>query len=101
MTKRIPDPKQVLELFNILSEECAEVVQVVSKINRFGLYSVHPDKPTVTNADHLEEEVGDALAIIEMLTNAGYLTKDGLAIAAARKKEKIAKWSGIRVEDFE
>lgn len=101
MAKRIPDPKQVSELFNILSEENAEVIQVISKINRFGLYSVHPDKPDVTNLDHLEEEIGDALAIVDMLTNAGYLSKAALAAAAQRKKDKLRKWSNITVEDFE
>jgi hypothetical protein len=36
-----------------------------------------------------------------MLTAAGYLTKEGLAAAAKRKKDKLRKWSNITVEDFE
>ena len=77
------------------------MIQVISKINRFGLHSAHPEKPDVTNLEHLEEEIGDALAIIDMPTNAGYLTKAGLAAAALRKKNKLREWSNITVEDFE
>jgi NTP pyrophosphatase (non-canonical NTP hydrolase) len=101
MTKRIPDPRQISELFNILSEEGLEVAQVISKINRFGLYSCHPDTPGVTNMDRLVEEVGDFIGVAELLTNAGYLSAEGLAVAAEKKKKKVAKWSSIRLEDFE
>ena len=101
MTKRIPDPRQISELFNILSEEGCEVAQVISKINRFGLYSCHPDKPDITNSDHLHEEVGDFLGVVDLLTKAGYFDTTRLVEAAERKKQKVAKWSGIRLEDFE
>ena len=100
MTKRIPDPKQVSELFNILSEECAEVIQVISKINRFGIHSTHPNTPAISNLKHLTEEIGDLSCVIDMLCNAGYLSRIEIGSAATAKRDKIAKWSNINVEDF-
>ena len=43
------------EVMDILQEECAEVIQAVSKINRFGADNVKPGKPK-TNREQLEEE---------------------------------------------
>ena len=48
------DPKQK-EALDILQEECAEVIQAVSKISRFGLDNLKPGKAK-TNREHLEEE---------------------------------------------
>ena len=50
----------------ILQEECAEVVVAVSKIGRFGMDNFKPGKPK-TNREHLEEELGDVLAMIDIL----------------------------------
>ncbi len=47
------DP-QTKEVMDILQEECAEVIQAVSKISRFGLDNYKPGKPK-TNREHLEE----------------------------------------------
>lgn len=55
------DLKKVMAL---LTEECAEVIQAVSKINRFGLNNSWND---VTNKDALITEIGDVLAIILVL----------------------------------
>jgi NTP pyrophosphatase (non-canonical NTP hydrolase) len=48
----------------ILQEECAEVIQAVSKINRFGLDNSWNG---VTNKEALITEIGDVLAIIVVL----------------------------------
>ena len=48
------------EVMDILQEECAEVIQAVSKISRFGIDNMKPGKP-LTNREHLEEELGDML----------------------------------------
>ena len=52
------------EVMAILQEECAEVVQAVSKINRFGLESKWQG---VTNKEALITEIGDVLAVIVIL----------------------------------
>lgn len=78
---------------NITLEECAEVTQGISKVFRFGFDGVHPNSPTVTNKMHLEEEVGDLVCMIHLLVQNNIL--DGAAIedAAAKKLEKLEKWS--------
>ena len=49
-----------------LQEEAAEVIQAVSKINRFGEQNKHPDRST-TNKQELVGELEDFLAILAVL----------------------------------
>ena len=49
-----------------LQEEAAEVIQAVSKINRFGEQNKHPDRQT-TNKQELIQELEDFLAILAVL----------------------------------
>lgn len=49
-----------------LQEEAAEVIQAVSKINRFGEQGKHPDR-TQTNKQELVQELEDFLAILAVL----------------------------------
>jgi NTP pyrophosphatase (non-canonical NTP hydrolase) len=49
-----------------LQEEAAEVIQAVSKINRFGENNSHPDRST-TNKQELIQELEDFLAILAVL----------------------------------
>jgi phosphoribosyl-ATP pyrophosphohydrolase len=55
-----------------LQEEAAEVIQAVSKINRFGETSNHPDR-TTTNKQELIGELEDFLAILAVLEQAQWL----------------------------
>lgn len=82
------------EVMNILSEECAEVIQAVSKCHRFGLDNLKPGKP-LTNAQHLEGEIGDVLAMVDLLKLKGIVTDTGLELAKQAKVEKLKKWSSI------
>jgi NTP pyrophosphatase (non-canonical NTP hydrolase) len=79
---------------NILSEECAEVIQAVSKINRFGIDNYKPGK-SKTNRQHLEEELGDLLAMVDILIELGVVTESSLQQAEVAKIEKLKKWSNI------
>jgi len=87
------DPKQK-EALDILQEECAEVIQAVSKISRFGLDNLKPGKPK-TNREHLEEELGDLVAMIDILTRNGVVDSANIEMAAAAKVEKLKQWSKI------
>jgi NTP pyrophosphatase (non-canonical NTP hydrolase) len=82
------------EVMNILSEECAEVIQAVSKCHRFGLNNFKPGKP-LTNAQHLEGEIGDVLAMVDLLKSYSIITEEGLNTAKQAKIEKLKQWSGI------
>jgi NTP pyrophosphatase (non-canonical NTP hydrolase) len=55
-----------------LQEEAAEVIQAVSKINRFGEQSHHPDRAT-NNKQELVQELEDFLAILAVLEQSQWL----------------------------
>ena len=71
---------------NRLSEECAEVSQMVSKVFRFGPYSRHPTRPEEgTNIERLEGELGDLIAVVKMLVDAGVLDLDRITAHTEKK----------------
>ena len=85
----------VREILLILQEECAEVTQAISKCFRFGPDQIKPGK-TKTNMQHLQEELGDLLAMIDLLVEKGVgVEVVGLLNAKANKIEKLRKWSNI------
>lgn len=43
----------------------------------------------------LEMEVGDVLALIDILVDQGILDRDGLEVATENKKLKLQQWSKI------
>jgi NTP pyrophosphatase (non-canonical NTP hydrolase) len=86
--------EKINEVMNILSEECAEVIQAVSKINRFGMDNYKPGKPK-TNRQHLEEELGDLMAMIDILQEMDVVSYTNIEKAAEAKHEKLKKWSTI------
>ena len=52
----------MVERLAILSEECADVQQMIGKILRHGIMSYHPDDPSkATNQDVLANKLGDLL----------------------------------------
>ena len=79
---------------DILQEECAEVVQAVSKIRRFGIDNAKPNTD-YTNREHLEEELGDMLAMIDILMVNEIVSWSNLHRAKRAKIEKLKKWSQI------
>jgi len=86
---------QTKEVMDILQEECAEVIQAVSKISRFGLDNYKPGKPK-TNREHLEEELGDMLAMIDILHGMDIVSWTNIDRAAEAKREKLKIWSNIQ-----
>jgi NTP pyrophosphatase (non-canonical NTP hydrolase) len=85
------------EILTILQEECAEVIVEVSKCFRFGPDQMMQGKD-VSNIQRLEKELGDLLAMVELLTdkNVGVST-EGLEFARKAKFEKLKKWSNITI----
>ena len=85
--------EQNKEILLIAQEECAEVTQAISKVFRFGIDGEHLGS---TNRERLEEEIGDLLCMIEMLTEEDIIDAGAVAKAAQAKRAKLAKWSNIK-----
>jgi NTP pyrophosphatase (non-canonical NTP hydrolase) len=85
---------QEKEVMDILQEECAEVIQAVSKISRFGLDNYKPGKPK-TNRQHLEEELGDLMAMVDILQRMDIVSWTNIEAAQVAKIEKLKLWSNI------
>lgn len=84
------------EALYILMEECAEVTQAISKILRFGWDAVNPMvESDQNNKSHLEEEMGDLLAMIEIVTERYTLSAEAIQDAKLNKINKLKKWSNI------
>ena len=86
--------KKENEIMDILQEECAEVIQAVSKVRRFGIDNYKPGKPK-TNREHLEEELGDLLAMVDIMLEQDIVSWGNLEVAKKAKIEKLRKWSNI------
>ena len=89
--------KQTKEIFCITQEECAEVTQAISKIFRFGFDSEHPVTKK-SNHQSLEEEVGDLLAMIDIMVEKCIISDSNINEARIAKKEKLKVWSNIYKE---
>ena len=85
---------KVEEALGILQEECAEVIVEVSKIRRFGL-NTHHYKTGQEHREMLEIEIGDVLALVDILKEQCIITESGLATAVQAKKDKLKKWSKL------
>ena len=85
------------EILLILQEECAEVTQAISKCFRFGPDQIKPGKDR-TNLNMLQEELGDLLAMIDLLVwnNVG-VNWNELTIAKKQKFEKLKQWSNLEL----
>lgn len=89
-------------LLTILSEECIETAQRVSKALRFGLQEIQPGQE-LTNAQRIVYEFNDILAMMEMLQSENAFNhhingpvKDGDAIV--KKKKKVEKFLELSKE---
>ena len=82
------------EVLQILQEECAEVIQAVSKVQRFGFLAHHPER-NKTNKQELEEELGDLLAMIQILTDQNFLDKASIIMATQAKTQKLKQYSTV------
>lgn len=82
------------EILLIAQEECAEVIQAISKCFRFGLDNVKPGKPK-TNREHLEEELGDLIAMMNIMCENNMVNYANIEEAAKQKVQKLKQWSKI------
>ena len=86
------------EVLLILQEECAEVSQAISKCFRFGPDQVGPTSNGKTNIGRVEEELGDLVAMVELLTDLDIgVTTSNIELAKKLKFEKLKKWSTLTI----
>jgi NTP pyrophosphatase (non-canonical NTP hydrolase) len=83
------------EILLIAQEECAEVTQAISKIFRFGYDSVWPENDVQDNRAKLQTEVGDLLAMIELMIENKIIDEALTQKACNAKKAKLKVWSNI------
>lgn len=85
--------EKIKEILIITQEECAEVIQEVSKIFRFGIENQH--KTGISHKEKLEQEIGDLLAMIDLLYENQVIDIERTKLAISNKKEKLKIWSKI------
>ena len=78
---------KVQEIMDILQEECGELTQAISKCFRFGKDS---EWNGVSNSNRLESEIGDVLAMIDVLVENCYISDSAINAARKAKREKEA-----------
>lgn len=84
------------EALGILQEECAEVIVEVSKIRRFGLDTAHYKSDMKhTHRTMLEMEIGDVLALVDILLEQEILDQNRLETYKQNKKDKLKEWSKL------
>jgi len=88
--------EQTREALLITQEECAEVTQAISKVFRFGFHTKYPDEDSPSNKEKLEEEIGDLLAMIDILVEKCIISDNNINLARKLKKDKLKRWSGIK-----
>lgn len=86
--------ERIQETLDILQEECAEVIVEISKCRRFGLDSLHY-RTGIKHSNMLEMEIGDVLAMIDILLEQGVIEQTALIEAKINKKQKLQQWSNI------
>lgn len=67
----------------VTMEECGELTQACSKYLRFG------------NTEEIKKEAGDVLAMIDLLVEYGFVTKEELEKRKLVKFDKLTQYSDI------
>lgn len=88
LNSMFPDVRQNLE---VLAEECAEVIVQKSKCVRFGLDNYNPET-RLSNNYLLDGEIGDLLAMVDILVANGVLNPKNIDFAKQEKWKKLNKW---------
>lgn len=76
------------EILTILQEECAEVIQAISKVRRFGMEN---------NVTDLKKEIADVLCMVDILLASDIVRyyEGELEVMKICKRDKLKKFSRI------
>lgn len=94
------DAAATREMLGILQEECAEVIQIASKILRFGLDGTHGGALPPAR-DRLVSELGDVVAMIEIACCQLNITDAELVAACDAKMAKLRLYSNLLLDGAE
>jgi len=89
MFNRLTPPE--LERLAILAEELGEVSWMIGKILRFGYASTHPDGGP-DNRTLLEQELGDVMCAVRLMTNAGDVRSPNIQAFSELKEVKLGRY---------
>lgn len=90
------------ERLAIISEECAEVQQVIGKILRHGFDSYSPkDETKETNREKLARELGDLALIVSFSGKQGDYDRKMMVEQTKNKVDKINKYLHYNIIDDE
>ena len=84
-------------LLDILIEECAEVIQAVTKAKRFGLQEIEPGQ-SLTNLEQLMYELNDVAATANLLSD--HWVDSDLLIAKRRKIENYLLERSVEYREY-
>jgi NTP pyrophosphatase (non-canonical NTP hydrolase) len=82
------------EALVILQEECAEVIQVISKMHRFGADNEYNG---VSNRERLTQEIADVLVLINHLCDTHVVDEKTIHRAMAKKLKKLKLYSELKL----
>lgn len=85
------------EILVIAQEECAEVIQEISKCFRFGIDNMH--KSGIPHRNVLESEVGDLLCMIDLMIEHRIIDEQAVIEAKGKKVDKLRIFSKIFVDN--
>lgn len=80
------------EVLRITQEECAEVIQSISKVFRFGMNEVYEGQ---SNKQRLASELGDLQCMINLVKQFGLVTEEEIYRAELHKRNRLGMWSTI------
>ena len=81
------------EILVIAQEECAEVIQEISKCFRFGIDQIH--KSGQPHRTVLTEEVGDLLCMLQLMMDNNIVDQQEVEVARLAKLQKLQVFSNI------
>jgi NTP pyrophosphatase (non-canonical NTP hydrolase) len=84
--------KKQSEVMRITQEECAEVIQAISKVFRFGIDEVYEGQ---SNKQRLASELGDLQCMINLVKQFGVVSEEEIYKAELNKRNRLGMWSNI------
>ena len=81
-----------VERLALLIEECSEIQQIACKILRHGYDSYHPNNPSVSNRQLLEEELGHYEVAVQLMVDNDDVNFIEMNSSSMRKSQTINKY---------